>query len=167
MTQESEQPRGEVVIATPTTQYRPANLLPMNVEQLHNNPAVYTTLTLNTPEARARLYDMVVEGGENAKEYINKEFAIDAITVHPVTISDKETGEMFALARVILQTKDGDTIQFVSKGIWACLVMAKDCGFEPFGPVPQRWILKAVPLEGGRQMYKLLRAKETPQPKKK
>lgn len=149
--------KGQVVVAQGTESYKSAALLPATVQALHDRPAVYTTLDMSKAANKAALYDMVVSGGDNAKEWINRHFSIEHIAVHPVVVTNKETGEVAALPRIIILTPDGNAIQFVSQGIWGCLTLMRDCGFQPFGPTPQQWELKSIDLGGGRQLYKLLR----------
>lgn len=151
----SDESKGELVAGTPKAYY-PANLLP-NVDQFFRQQAVYTTLDLSKPESQGKLYDMVVGTNENAKEHINKEFVIVNLTIHPVVKTDKETGEMIPLPRIIIETEDGNVIQMFSTGIWQCIQAMKLTGWTPFGNVRQPFMLKAIDIGGDRQIYKLIR----------
>lgn len=164
---ENQESKGELVEQNEAQRFLPAHLMPSSQAELFESPALYTTLDLTKPENRGRLYDMVVEGGENSKEFINQSFGIEDVVLHPISFASKETGEIINAVRVVLLTDDGRTVQFVSAGIFTSLALMKDCGWRPFGPMPMKFTLKAIPLDGGRQFYKLIRVRPDVPAKKK
>lgn len=157
---EESRTKGELTVATPTNQFRGIESLPLIPQELHNNPAVYSTVKPDNPQAAAQLYDMMIEGGENAREHINSTFRIKDILVHPCTKTNPETGEVTPLPRIVIWTEAGDRIQFASFGIWASLMMMQFCKFKPFGPNDQEFTLVSVPLDHGKNMFKLVRARK-------
>lgn len=154
---ENAQVKGELTVSSPAKLFYPVASLPFRSEQLHESPAVYSSITPNTPEQKMDLYDLMIEGGDNANDWVGTPFEIKDILIHPVVKTDPETGEQTPLPRVVILTESGDRIQFASNGIWSSLVMMQVCGIYPFGGLKQTWKIARVAVGPNKSMFKLLR----------
>lgn len=161
--EDQKQPGTELVVATPASQFKPISALPLVASDIHQRPAVYSTITPDTPERSLQLYDMMVSGGDNAALWVNRTFEVQDILVHPVVKTNRQTGEVTPLPRIVIWTTDGDVIQFASSGVWNSILMMMVCGFRPFGKISQPMTLIQQDLGEGRKMYRLDRCKDNGQ----
>lgn len=164
---EEIQPQTTSEVMVPTRAFRTMDELPMVPSDLHKHPAIYTTLDTSKPAERRKLYDMLIEGGDNASRWINKTFTPEAMVIHPVNKIDQTSGEVTQLPRVVIITTDGDRVQFASNGIWQSIMGMIAGGFKPFGDDEQAFTLIQVQTSPDRKVYKLARVKDSGAPKTK
>ena len=156
----------ETYALAPVQLFNNVNSLPLTAMDVCEKPCVYSTYNITSPEVRGEVYDVMIQGGDKADNHIGEEFAIEHVTVFPVTFTDKKTGELVSMPLVLLKTDTGVTIQFVSKGIWGSLIMMRALGYAPFGPNKQRFKLAQVPLDDGKRFYQLHRVIQKAKPAK-
>lgn len=156
---EQQQQQEHSYAVAPVQLFRPVDLMPTTAENVCTEMSVYSTYDVSKPEVRGELYDIMVQGGKKADEFIGQTFAVRQVTVFPVSFTDKQSGEIVTMPLVLITTDKGDVIQFVSRGIWGSLLMMRACGYAPFGKQQQLFKLVQVPMGDGKRFYQLHRAK--------
>ena len=87
-----------------------------------DNRSFYSSLSVNTPLERARLFNAISNPSHQTSEQIGETILVTDVIVEIIDITDDLTGEVKQAPRVVLIDKGGETYQSVSVGVsrsWA------------------------------------------------
>ncbi len=120
-----------------------------------------------TQEGRDALMEAMMKTGDDPAGWINREFALADVTMHPIRFTSDETGELVNTVRVLLHLDDGRVIDFRSEGILRSLYLIfRFKGKPPYKPALPL-LLKRIPTSENRSMYALETVARQPASKKK
>lgn len=124
--------------------------------------ALMTSIDESTQEGRDKIMAAMLIPGENAAGWINKEFALEDVTIHPISFPG-ENGEIVNTVRVLFHVEGDAIIDFRSDGILKSLgLVYRFKGKPPYRP-GHRFILERIPTgDGTRSMYVLRPAADKP-----
>ena len=120
-----------------------------------NHAQLVTSVDETTQEGRDFLMAAMMQPGDNPAAWINKEVALQNVTIHPIQFVSDETGELVRTTRVLLHTEDGHTLDFRSDGILKSLYLIFRFQGRPPYKNPKRFILERLDVGQNRSMYAL------------
>lgn len=117
---------------------------------------IQTSLDLATPEGKLALMNAVQGDSFGSNDVLNTEIAIRDIVAYGIDMVDKETGEVVKAIRTVVITTDGNSVAFVSRGIYrSCCWLAYAYGPPPW---PNGIVCRVnqVALNDGKRTFKLV-----------
>lgn len=131
-----------------------ASWLPQSVK---NGFVVESTLPMVTSEDRGLVLELLETEALKGESLIGSVIYLGHYVIHPVDLTDNNTGEIVHCARTILPQPEGPPVAFVSTGVLESIsrIAWKEKRNPPFEP-PLRVKLKSVPCGGGHRTYKLI-----------
>lgn len=153
--QTNQAAQGTALVPTAPPPAPTALVLPTEWGMKQNYGALITSIDESTQEGRDRVMIAMMSGGENAMGWVNREFGIEDVTIHPIRFVG-ESGEEVQTVRVLLHLEGGEIIDFRSDGILKSLgLIYRFKGKPPYRPA-HRFILERLPVgDGSRSMYSL------------
>lgn len=92
----------------------------------------YCSMTADTPESKATLYNAMNNPEKRIKDCINEVISIKDVFVEVVTLHNDETGEVTTAPRTVIIDENGVGYQAVSMGIFSALKKLFQVYGEPF-----------------------------------
>jgi hypothetical protein len=136
-------------------QYKCNLILPPDWLECPSQCAYITSLDRATQAGREAIMKCVNEDCEDSEGYINKQFPVANIFVHPIETTNDETGEVRSALRTVLIGPSGNRIQFVSQGVIKSMqIIAATYGGLPWVPA-KMMLLERVKTSGSRSMFRL------------
>lgn len=118
--------------------------------------AIHTTLPSRSKEERAAVVALRNADWVRGNSLINTEFEISHYIAHPVSLVDKETGELVPQVRLVFPQLDGKPIAFVSNGVLGSMRdLVFVTGREPPWDPPIRVKLLRLPSSPPNFIFKL------------
>lgn len=112
------------------------------IAQLKSNQApFYTSLKTNSPEEKAKFYNLMNNPEKRVRDMIGKIIMVKDVFVEPVEMTNHETGEVTQAPRIVLIDDKGVGYQAVSVGVFSAIKKL----FGVFG-TPEAWA-KPISLE--------------------
>ena len=94
----------------------------------------YTTLPTETEEDKINVFNVSSNPDEKLKDHINEVVKIRHVYIEPVSVTNKETGEVTTAPHIVLIDDSGTSYECTSYGIFNCLRKI----FQAFG-LPDTW----------------------------
>lgn len=116
---------------------------------------VFSTLSPTDPETRYDLAEAITGEALGVDDLGDPPIELAAIVVHPQTLVNEETGEVFEVQRTVLKTADGLWIAFCSGGIVRSLkTLLALWGPPPWNP-PLKVKVQRIKTRRGRTTFAL------------
>jgi len=117
--------------------------------------AVLTTYDCANPVQRRKVFAALNADCQGAADWINKVLVVQHVVMHPVAITDEETGESTTEVRTILIDLEGNCVAFVSRMVEQFFERLTVFGMPgPWDP-PLKLLLRQKQFKGGRSGYTL------------
>lgn len=118
--------------------------------------AIHTTLPSRTKEERGAVVAIRNADWLKGNNLINTEFDISHYIAHPVSLPNKDTGELVTAVRIVFPQPDGRPIAFVSNGVLQSMAdLAYVTGRNPPWEPPIRVKLLRLPGTPPNFIFKL------------
>lgn len=115
----------------------------------------YTSLDKTNPTHKHLIMRCVGDCDHRLKDCINLELEITDVFAHRVELTNEQTGEIQIAPRIVLITKQGETVECVSEGVHRDLAMLMWLYGKPPWQTPLLVTPKLIQLDGGRNLLKL------------
>lgn len=89
--------------------------------EISNSRSMYCSMTVNSPEDKARLYNISNSPDYRITDFIGKQISIKDVYFETVDLTNSETGEIITAPRIVLIDDHGKGYQCVSMGIYSAL----------------------------------------------
>ena len=99
-----------------------------------DNRSFYSSLSVNTPLERAKLFNAISNPSHQTSEQIGETILVTDVIVEIIDITDELTGETKQAPRVVLIDKGGETYQSVSVGVYNSIARLIQIMGEPTWP---------------------------------
>lgn len=108
-------------VETPSTPVMTSDEDSRFIVDLTTRTTSYCSMTANTPESRATLYNAMNNPEKHIKDCINEVISIKDVYVEVVQLHNEETGEVSVAPRTVIIDENGVGYQAVSLGVFSAL----------------------------------------------
>lgn len=125
-------------------------------------PLYWTSVPKTTPLGRQTIMKALSACDKKSDDVVNQVLAIRDILIHPVTIVNQESAEEVECMRTVLIAGDGQTVGFVSQGVYRSVVnLITLYGPPPWSP-ELKVTVKSKPTSAGKRILLLEPVEEEP-----
>ena len=120
-----------------------------------DNRSFYSSLSVNTPLERAKLFNAISNPSHQTSEQIGETILVTDVIVEIIDITDDLTGETKQAPRVVLIDKGGETYQSVSVGVYNSIARLIQIMGEPTWPEGLPLKVKQIQKDATRRVITL------------